>query len=105
MEGYFDLFDGPAEVIKEFNAPADALDNATVYLAHYRYKDYSGSAIVIFEKDGKLYEVNGGHCSCSGLEDQWNPEETSWESLKIRPSICETSDAEDHIRKVIASKL
>jgi hypothetical protein len=36
---------------------------------------------VIYEKDGQLYEVHGGHCSCYGLEGQWSPEETSKEYL------------------------
>jgi hypothetical protein len=38
---------------------------------------------VIFEKDGKLWEVNGSHCSCYGLEGQWQPEETTWEAIAI----------------------
>lgn len=35
-------------------------------------------------EDGKLYEVNAGHCSCYGLENQWTPEETNIEALKHR---------------------
>ena len=49
----------------------------------------SGSAFVLFRKDGKLYEVNGGHCSCYGLKGQWFPEETSIEALTHR---LDTSD-------------
>lgn len=55
-----------------------------ILFASYTYENYSGTAFVLFEKGGKLYEVNGGHCSCYGLEGQWEPEETSWESIKIR---------------------
>lgn len=36
---------------------------------------YDGSAYVLFEKNNKLFEVYGGHCSCFGLEGQFNPEE------------------------------
>lgn len=43
-----------------------------------------GSAFVLFEKDGKLFEVNGGHCSCYGLEGQWEPEEVVLEELEHR---------------------
>lgn len=32
--------------------------------------------------DGKLYEVNGSHCSCYGFEGQWSPEETTVDYLK-----------------------
>ena len=55
-----------------------------ILLAFYEYEDYSGSAFVLFEKNGKLFEVNGGHCSCYGLEGQWNPEETTKEALLHR---------------------
>ena len=61
-------------------------------LASYTYENYSGDAFVLFRKNGKLYEVNGSHCSCYGLgeesiggsESQWQPEETTIESLKHR---------------------
>lgn len=55
-----------------------------VLLASYTYEDYSGDAFVLFRKGDKLYEVNGGHCSCYGLEGQWDPEETTVEALRHR---------------------
>lgn len=45
---------------------------------------YSGSAVVIFRRDDKLFEVHGSHCSCMGLEEQWEPEETTIEALRMR---------------------
>lgn len=71
-------------VIKEFNLKGDELTGATILLAAYGTDNYSGSAFVLFKKDNKLYEVNGGHCSCYGLEDQWSPEETTKDSLLFR---------------------
>jgi hypothetical protein len=44
---------------------------------------YEESARIIFERDGKLWEVKTSHCSCNGFEDAWAPEETSWEQLKM----------------------
>lgn len=76
--GGFDSIDG---VLKDFDEKPDALDGATVHLAWYGYGSYEGGAFVLYEKDGKLYEVSGGHCSCNGLEGQWLPEETSWEAV------------------------
>lgn len=38
---------------------------------------YSGQAFVLFEKDDKLWFVEGGHCSCHGLEGQWAPDEVT----------------------------
>lgn len=55
-----------------------------ILLASYTYEDYSGNAFVLFRKGTKLYEVNGGHCSCYGLEGQWEPEETNAEALRHR---------------------
>jgi len=53
-------------------------------LASYGTPSYEGYAFVLFERDGKLYEVNGGHCSCFGLEGQWEPEETTVEAIQHR---------------------
>jgi len=52
-----------------------------VLFAAYTYENYSGDAFVLFTKEGKLFEVNGGHCSCYELEGQWQPEETSKEAV------------------------
>lgn len=73
---YLDLFSNKEDIIDNFNAPKDALDNCEVILAHYEYEDYSGSASVYYVDNttGLFYEVQGGHCSCYGLEDQWYPD-------------------------------
>lgn len=60
------------------------LDGANVLLASYGTPSYEGYAFVLFERAGKLYEVNGSHCSCYGLEGQWEPEETTAEALRHR---------------------
>lgn len=77
-------FDCVEDVKGAFEVKDDALDDAFILLAWYGYGDYDGSAFVLFERDGKLYEVNGGHCSCNGLEGQWDPEETSASELVHR---------------------
>lgn len=58
--------------------------DVNILFAYYLYEDYSGEAFVLFEQDGILYEVNGSHCSCYGLEEQWNPEEVVLVELKHR---------------------
>lgn len=70
-----------ADIVASFGEPG-ALDGAEVLFASYTYENYSGSATVIFRRDGKLYEAHGSHCSCYGLEDQWSPEETFLEALR-----------------------
>lgn len=59
------------------------LEGAEIHLAYYDTGCYNGSAQVLFEKLGKLYICDAGHCSCYGLEDQWSPTEVTWESLAL----------------------
>ena len=89
---YLDGFANKKDVFQEFSHGWETVDedlkdwykNCKVLFAWYLYEDYDGSAFVLVERDGVLYEVNGGHCSCYGLEGQWDPEETSVDVLKHR---------------------
>jgi hypothetical protein len=67
-----------------FSEDESILDGCKVLFAVYKQEDYEGSALVIFTKDDKLFEVSGSHCSCNGLEGQWAPEETSLEAIRMR---------------------
>jgi hypothetical protein len=78
---YFGSWSCKEDVARDFNVDVETLKNANVLMAWYGSGDYCGSAFVLFEKDGQLYEVHGSHCSCYGLEDQWDPEKTSVEAL------------------------
>jgi hypothetical protein len=66
---------------KEF---IEANKDINILFVSYSYMDYDGYAWVLFEKDGKLYEVNGSHSSWYGLEGQWEPEEVSLRELEHR---------------------
>lgn len=59
-------------------------ENIKILFATYGCDNYEGDAWVLFEEDGKLYEVSGGHCSCYGLEGQWEKEPVVLEELKNR---------------------
>lgn len=98
-ESVYDGFTDNQDIISNYEAPADALDGAIVHLAVYRYEDLSGSSSVIFEKEGKLFEVYGSHCSCYGLEEQWSPSETSWGALELRDYPEDETHA--HLREMI----
>lgn len=58
--------------------------DVNIILATYEAEGYEGYAYVLFEKNGKLYEVIGSHCSCYGLEGQWSPDKVDFEELKHR---------------------
>jgi hypothetical protein len=64
--------------------PADFPTDEQIVGAFYGGGSYDGQALVIFTRDGEWFEVNAGHCSCYGLEDQWEPEKTSIDALKSR---------------------
>ena len=55
-----------------------------ILFASYGNDNYSGDAWVLFEQEGILYEVSGSHCSCYGLEGQWEPEPVSLKELEHR---------------------
>lgn len=59
-------------------------EDINILFASYGCDDYDGDAWVLFEQDGALFEVNGSHCSCYGLEGQWEPERVSLKELEHR---------------------
>jgi hypothetical protein len=95
---YMGLFENIEDVFSNFCVDEENKIGVDIVFAAYEYEDYSGSAFVIFMKDGILYEVNGGHCSCNGLEGQWEPEETSLEALMFRPNV--PNEAKANLKKI-----
>ena len=78
---------GKALMLADFCIEAEDIEGANVLLASYSFREKDetrGEAFVLFEKDGNLYEVNGCHCSCDDLKDQWEPEETTKSGLLHR---------------------
>ena len=52
-----------------------------ILFASYEQGGYDGDSIVLFKRNGKFYYNSAGHCSCYGLEGQWEPEEVIPEQL------------------------
>lgn len=75
------------QLMSDFQIDNDDLEGVHIIVASYTYESYEGDAFVLFEQDGKLYEVNGGHCSCYGLEGQWSPEEADIKELEHRLTV------------------
>lgn len=78
----WDLEPGKEVVNEDLRGPVPTDDE--LLFASYGGGAYEGDAIVIFEKEGDLYEVSGSHCSCNGLEGQWSPSKTTWPALALR---------------------
>ena len=87
MKIYFEMFEDDQDIISNFQIDVSALNGLEIIYAAYTPGDYCGDAHVIFRKESKLFEVNGSHCSCYGLEGQWEPEETTLAALMARPNV------------------
>ena len=88
MTVYFKHFENKNDVLHQFSITENELKGCEILYAYYSYEDYSGEALVILSNPDNhtLYEVNGSHCSCYGLEGQWEMEETTYEALMKRES-------------------
>lgn len=94
-----------SDILSDFRVPE--IKGLKILFATYTYRNYSGYAFVLFSKNGKLYEVNGSHCSCYGLEGEWEPEKASLKELENRVkngSICEEESTEK-LAKFLGVKL
>lgn len=81
---FYGDWDCQEDMLRDFQINKEEVKGYKILFAWYEYADYSGSAFVLLKKGRKLYEVNGSHCSCYGLEDQWSLEETNVEALSKR---------------------
>ena len=66
------------QIFDDYQVTEDDRPYCKIILGYYIYESYRGDSFVLFldSRDNKLYEVNGSHCSCYGLEGRWSPEET-----------------------------
>lgn len=74
------------EIKKEFGIEDKDIEGCEFFFAEYDLEQYSGSAYILFKKDGRLYEVEACHCSCNELEGQWDPLRIDWDYLAYRIS-------------------
>jgi hypothetical protein len=112
MTNYFGDFSNWAEV--QINFDTDTPEPDEVFYAWYDVDGYDGRAVVLYRTGSKFYYVDGSHCSCYGLEDQWEPEEydakTFIEMLRkgekwLFDGYLNKDEKEKIIQSVIASEL
>lgn len=77
------------EIINVFKIPKETLENFDVIIWDYTNEYYQGSAFLLLrdKNTNKLYEVYGSHsshCSCHGLEGQFELEEVTKKELMFR---------------------
>lgn len=76
---YHGAFTSWKDVQAQFNMTMKA-PRGLIY-AGYDREDYEGTALVVWTKGKSVFTVRAGHCSCYGLEDQWDPEE--YDTMKL----------------------
>lgn len=76
-----------------------------VLFASYSVDNYAGDTWVLFEENGVLFEVEGSHCSCYGLEGQWEPSEITLEQLQFRLLNSKTFGNQDYTGNVFRAQL
>ena len=72
---YLEDFSNRESVFCNFAKEDDS--DILICIAAYYPGDYCGDAIVIYyrKSTNKYYQTYGSHCSCYGLEEQWNGDE------------------------------
>jgi hypothetical protein len=80
---FYGRFDSKNDICHQFQIEESDLKGCTILFAAYD-GGYDGTALVVFRRNRKLYEVNGAHCSCYGLQGQWEPEVTTVQALRHR---------------------
>ena len=79
VDVYEGSFSSWEDVCREFEESIPEPDE--VIFAVYDQEMYEGSADVVYRVGKHFYWVSGSHCSCYGLEGQFDPEEYSAELL------------------------
>jgi hypothetical protein len=74
------------EIASEFQIPLEEILKFNILVWSYKLGNYEGEAVLILQdkESGELFEVNGAHCSCFGLEGQFDLEPTNIEALQFR---------------------
>lgn len=100
---YLNDFSSVHDVVSNYEISYEELNGVNIILADYAQEGYEGSSFVLFEQAGKLYEVNGSHCSCFGLEGQWEPQEVLLEELikRVETNTYYHTSNRDELREIL----
>ena len=74
------------EIASNFKIGINEIEKFNVLIWSYGSSGWDGDAILILEdkETEELFEVHGSHCSCYGLEGQFDLEPTTAEEIKFR---------------------
>lgn len=81
---FHNWFSSAESVFDQFQVDEDHRKGIKILFASYGGGSYDGEAFVLYEQGGTLWEANGSHCSCFGLENQWQGEHVVLDELETR---------------------
>ena len=86
MNRFDELFSCKEDIAQQFCVSMDELRPVEIIYAYYDHEAHGcdGEAYVAYVWGNKIFEASGSHCSCYGLEDQWDPTEVTIEELEER---------------------
>jgi hypothetical protein len=82
------------------NFSMDVPEPEEVLLARYDTPPYEGYATVVYRNGATFGVVTGSHCSCYGLEGQWEP--TEFDAATLRAYYERRADYDDDTPKILA---
>lgn len=97
-----DAYKGDRSSWTDSDKVPDIPEPQEVVYAYYDSHGYDGTSSVIYREGELYYVVNGSHCSCYGLEGQWQPEEYELSLLVAAIQKADSWLGEDHSPKILA---
>lgn len=79
---FYGLFGNAEDVFSNFEVSPAEREGVHFIYAQYECESYEGAAGGLFIRDGRFYLFTGSHCSCYGLEGQWDPEEITLAAMR-----------------------
>lgn len=77
-------FENIDDIKEQFQSDCDNIKDEEILFASYGGGTYGGDAIILIQRDRKLYTVEVGHCSDYELEGDWEMIETNKIVLRNR---------------------
>lgn len=83
-DAWFDKQFNPQTSSYELVVPDSFPKEEELLFASYGGSGYEGDAYMLWRRNGVLLECGGYHCSCYGLEGQFEPDTTTVDALLMR---------------------
>lgn len=76
-------FDNLDDLCKNYQIEREHIDLYEVLFAEYQCGSWEGCSIILLKRGNDFFVVQASHCSCYGLEGQFEPMPTNKEALYL----------------------